>query len=241
MTTTVPVYGWMVLAGIYLSLLFWTRLARGDGRLLLIYVAALMGAFLGAKLVFFGAEGWRHWPEENRWLALVAGKSILGGLLGGYAAVEIAKRWLGYTRTTGDWFALVAPAGILLGRIGCVLHGCCLGRACAASWFTMNDAAGVARWPAAPVELVFNAFALGGILLLRRQKAVPGQHFHLYLMAYGLFRFAHEFLRATPQIVGPFSGYQIAALGVAALGLTGYVLRQRTAVRRPRKGVDLLC
>ena len=45
-------------------------------------------------------------------------------------------------------------------------------------------------------------------------------------MAYGLFRFAHEFVRATPQIAGPLSGYQIAALGVAALGLVGFVLRR---------------
>jgi phosphatidylglycerol:prolipoprotein diacylglycerol transferase len=46
-------------------------------------------------------------------------------------------------------------------------------------------------------------------------------------MAYGIFRFMHEFLRATPQIAGPFSGYQIVALSVAALGLVGFVLRRR--------------
>ena len=81
------------------------------------------------------------------------------------------------------------------------------------------------RWPAAEVELLFNAFAFVAILLLRWRRVLPGQHFHLYLIAYGLFRFAHEFLRDTPQIVGPISGYQIAALGIAVLGATGFVRR----------------
>jgi phosphatidylglycerol:prolipoprotein diacylglycerol transferase len=221
-------YGWLMLAGIFVSIALWSRVARRDSRLVLIYVAALAGAFFGAKLVYLGAEGWLHWHDEHRWLVLATGKSIVGGLLGGYAGVEIAKRLVGYTGATGDWFAIIAPVGILLGRVGCVVHGCCLGRECAPAWYTMNDAAGVARWPAAPVELLFNALMLGVILVMRRRKILIGQHFHIYLMAYGTFRFAHEFLRATPQIVGPISGYQFAALGVAALGLAGFVVRARS-------------
>jgi phosphatidylglycerol:prolipoprotein diacylglycerol transferase len=95
----------------------------------------------------------------------------------------------------------------------------------------MNDAAGVARWPSALVELLFNAVMLGVVLLLRRRKILPGQHFHIYLMAYGVFRFFHEFLRDTPRILGPISGYQIVALAVAALGAMGFVLRQRQSLR----------
>ncbi len=220
-------YGWLMLAGILVSIVFWSRLAKRDERLVLIYVAALVSAFLGAKLVWLGAEGWLHWRDENFLLQLATGKSVLGALLGGYAGVEIAKRLVGYTSATGDWFALIVPVGIALGRVGCALHGCCLGRAYEPSWFTMNDAAGTARWPAAPVELLFNLLALGVILLLRRLGKLPGQHFHFYLIGYGLFRFAHEFVRATPAVAGPFSGYQFAALGVVLLGLFGFVLRRR--------------
>lgn len=222
-------YGWLMLAGILVSVALWSRLAKRDSRLILIYVAALAGAFLGAKLVYLAAEGWLHWHDANRWLVLATGKSITGALLGGYAGVEIAKRFLGYTRATGDWFAIIAPVSIMLGRIGCVLHGCCLGRTCDATWFTVNDAAGAARWPAAWMELLFNAVMLGIILALRRRGALRGQLFHLYLMAYGSFRFAHEFLRATPQILGPISGYQIAALGLVVLGAVGFVRRRRAA------------
>lgn len=227
MTSPTTAYGWLMLTGIFLSIALWSRVARRDERLVIIYVAALAGAFLGAKIVYLAAEGWLHWHDENRWIELATGKSITGALLGGYAAVEIAKHFLRYRSATGDWFALIVPLSIMLGRVGCILHGCCLGRVCEASWFTMNDASGVARWPAALVELLFNAVMLGVALLLRRTKMLPGQHFHIYLIAYGTFRFAHEFLRATPEILGPISGYQIAALAIIALGGYGYWRRKK--------------
>ena len=218
-----------MLAGIFVSIFFWSRLARRDERLLLIYLAALVGAFMGAKIVYLGAEGWLHWHDPNRWVILATGKSIAGALLGGYAAVEIAKRLLKYPGITGDWFAIIAPVGIMLGRIGCMMQGCCLGKVCAANWFTINDAHGVPRWPASQVEFLFNALMLGVILLLRWGRIAPGQLFHIYLMAYGIFRFFHEFLRETPEIIGPVSGYQIAALGIFILGATGFVSRRKMA------------
>ena len=220
-------YGWLMLVGIIVSIFFWSRLARRDDRLLLVYVAALLGAFLGAKVVYLLAEGWIDWSEPDRWRRLLTGKTILGGLLGGYLSVEIAKRAVGYRSATGDWFALIVPVGILIGRVGCWLHGCCPGRVCEASWYTLQDSAGVDRWPAVPLEIIFNLLSLLAALLLRWRKILPGQHFHLYLIAYGWFRFAHEFVRDTPRVLGPLSGYALAALVTAALGLAGFILRRR--------------
>jgi phosphatidylglycerol:prolipoprotein diacylglycerol transferase len=221
-----------MLAGIFVSIFLWSRVAQRDSRLVLIYIAALAGAFLGAKIIYLAAEGWLHWHDANRWIVLATGKSITGALLGGYAAVEASKRLLHYKDATGDWFAVIAPLGIVLGRVGCILQGCCLGQVCTPSWFTMNDASGIARWPAALVELIFNALMLGVVLVLRRRKILSGQHFHIYLMAYGTFRFGHEFLRDTPRVLGPISGYQIAALAVALLGAVGFFLRQRQTKHR---------
>lgn len=229
---TAPAYSWLLLAGIAASLFTFTRLARRDERLVIIYLGALVSAFLGAKLVYLAAEGWLFWSSPDRWRAWATGKSILGALLGGYAGVELAKKLTGYTAATGDLFAIVAPIGIGLGRIGCLLHGCCLGHACAPAWWTLRDAHGIARWPAVPLELGFNVLALGAALLLRARRAMPGQHFHLYLIGYGLFRFAHEFARDTPRLALGFSGYQFAALAVAGLGGWGFVRRRRlNAVR----------
>ncbi len=236
-TTSHPTaYGWLMLAGILAGIIFWSRLARRDDRLLIIYVAALAGAFTGAKIVYLAAEGWLYWHDPNRWMILATGKSITGALLGGYLAVEIAKRALHYNGVTGDWFAMIVPVGVMFGRVGCMLQGCCLGQVCEPGWFTIRDSQGLSRWPAAGVEFLFNGFMLVVILLLRRRRIAPGQWFHIYLMAYGVFRFFHEFLRDTPCILGGIAGYQIAALMVAALGAVGFALRRR---QTPGKTIGL--
>jgi phosphatidylglycerol:prolipoprotein diacylglycerol transferase len=201
---TVSVYSWVMLGSIGLSLGLWTRVARRDRRLPFIYLAALAGAFIGAKVVYFFAEGFLHLGTRDMWLQLATGKSILGGLLGGYAGVELAKHVMGYQQVTGDWFALVAPVGIMFGRVGCWVHGCCQGVACQPAWYTVSDRTG-----------------------LRKTKRLPGQHFHLYLIGYGGFRFFHEFLREEPRLVIGLTGYQIASLAVLALGVIGFLSRKR--------------
>ena len=226
-------YGWLMLAGIAVSVIFWARLARRDDRLLVIYLAGLAGAFLGAKVAYLLAEGWRDFGQPDQWLRLATGKSIIGALPGGYAGVELAKKLTGYRTMTGDWFATIAPLGIILGRIGCLLHGCCLGRACAANWWALRDTHGIARWPAVPVEIGFNAFAILIFAMLRHRRILAGQHFHLYIIAYGLFRFLHEFLRDTPRVGGGWSGYQFISLGVAVFGGIMFLRRKRTAVAAP--------
>jgi len=232
------VYPLLAICGIVLSSMVWSYLLRNrpaaaDRRLFMIYLSALIGAMLGAKVVYIASEGWLalrvspiDWKEvgEN-WLV---GKSILGALLGGYAAVEISKKMLGYTRATGDLFAVVAPLGLMLGRIGCLVHGCCLGKVCEAAWYTLRDTNGIPRWPAVPLEFGFNAIFFLFALICWRKARFRGQLFHIYLMAYGIFRFAHEVMRDTPKILGSLSGYQIAAAAVFILGCLRYVERARS-------------
>lgn len=220
-------YRWLLLAGIAVSLVVWTRLTRREPRLLAVYAGGLLGAFTGAKLVYLAAEGWLFWDSPQRWLIWATGKTILGALLGGYAGVEVAKSLAGYERATGDLWAIAAPLGIILGRTGCLLHGCCLGRECAPAWWTLRDHTGAARWPAVPAEIAFNGLALAVFIVMRRTACLPGQHFHLYLIGYGAFRFVHEFLRDTPRIAPGLSGYQFAALTCAALGSWGFRRRMK--------------
>jgi phosphatidylglycerol:prolipoprotein diacylglycerol transferase len=66
---------------------------------------------------------------------------------------------------------------------------------------------------------------------MRWRKILPGQHFHIYLIAYGVFRFFHEFLRETPKVAGPLSGYQMVAAGVVALGTAGFLKRRSTKIK----------
>lgn len=230
-----------MLAGIVVTLLFWIRLAGRDRHLLTIYLCGLVGALIGAKIIYFLAEGWMILDRPDKWLRLATGKSILGALLGGYVAVELAKKSLRYHTITGDWFAIVTPIGIILGRIGCWFHGCCLGRQCQPAWFTITDSTGQSRWPAAHVELLFNALTLVLFLTWRHKNKFPGQHFHIYLIGYGVFRFLHEFLRDSPRWFGSISGYHIAALLVCAWGLNRYYQRHAERfVRADRHGARCL-
>jgi len=237
------IYPTLAVIGIVGSSFIWGRLLKGqpearDPRLLYIYFAALAGALLGAKAAYLLAEGWLLLPRFSSepsivWRHWLTGKSITGGLLGGYGAVELAKRLTSYRDATGDLFAVVAPLGLALGRAGCYFSGCCLGRPMEPAWYTLTDPAGASRWPAVPIELGFNlVFALFAYLCWRsgRQR---GQLFHIYLIAYGLFRFGHEFFRDTPRIFFDLSGYHILAGAVVLLGASRFLQRARTPEGAP--------
>ncbi|HAM72589.1 MAG TPA: diacylglyceryl transferase [Verrucomicrobiales bacterium] len=224
-------YRWLMLGGIAISAWLWYRLAQRDRRLMWLYIAALLGAFIGAKLLYVMSEIWWDWPEPDRWYRLAAGKTVVGALLGGFLAVEGVKRLLGHSMPTGDWFAAVVPLGIGMGRVGCLQAGCCVGRACAPHWYTLKDAHGLDRWPSVPLELAFNAGALLLFWILRRTHRLPGQHFHLYMIGYGIFRLFHETVRETPKFGGWVSGYQVGAAGLIALGVVGFLRRRPRATK----------
>lgn len=219
-----------VLSGVALVLSTWiaSRLIGKDatseagGKFALVWLGALAGAIVGAKLAFLFAEGW---AKRDDWVALIGGRSVAGALLGGYAGVELAKRWVGITRTTGDIFAVTVPLSLAIGRIGCVMAGCCQGIECAASWWTVTDAHGHARWPAPQIELAFNAIFFVWAIAATRYGWQREQRFHIYLIAYGVFRFAHEFMRDDPRWIGTFGGYHAVAVGLVALGALEFLRR----------------
>ena len=91
----------------------------------------------------------------------------------------------------------------------------------------MRDPQGADRWPVVPVEILFNILMLLSFAFLRRRAICPGQHYHVYLIAYGLFRFVHEFVRDTPRMAGPFSVYHLLAAGTALFGLWAFRRRLR--------------
>ncbi len=225
-------YSVLMITGIVLGAWLWGRITgqqeRRDPRLTIIYISALVGAIVGTKLAFLLAEGW-HYRENG--IALLTGRSITGGLLGGYAAVEIAKCHTGYRRATGDGFALIVPTGLILGRVGCWIQGCCQGSPCANHWWSLNDSVGASRWPIVPLEIGFNAAFLIWALAARRLGWLRGNQFHVYLVVYGAFRFFEEFARDTARIdETPFSGYQVIALAIIGFGMERFVRRAKQAL-----------
>lgn len=210
-----PLYSILLITGILLGALYWARVSKDDSRLPLIYVGGLVGALIGAKLAFLFAEGWMYVDHPRRTAMLLSGKSLIGALPGGWAGVELVKQYLSYRAITGDRFASILPVPLILGRIGCLHAGCCRGIACS-----------FGKWPSVPVEIAFQFSSILCFWLLRKKSLLIGQHFHIYLIAYGLFRFFHEFLRATPKPFIGISGYQIIAFITAISASVAFRIRQ---------------
>lgn len=185
----------------------------------------IVGALLGAKLAVLMGDGlWPLVPFDHWWALLWSGRSIVGALLVGFAVAEIAKPLLGYRLPANDRFAIVLPISIALGRVGCILAGCCRGIE-HDGWLAVEGADGVARYAVPELEIAFHLAAAGTLLGLYRSNAQRGTLFALYVASYGAFRFVTEYIRDTEKAFYGLSAYQWFALGLLVFGAV-YVYRR---------------
>ena len=176
-------------------------------------LGAFCGALIGAKLVFLLID-----PRAPRSFADLfdGGKTILGGLLGGYFGVELAKWTLELKVKTGDSYAVPVAASVAIGRLACFVGGCCYGTPTALPW-GVDFGDGVPRHPTQLYEAAFH----GGMALflhkLRREGRYPRQLMKLYILSYLVYRFATEFIRPEPRLFQGLTGYQLLALAMIPL------------------------
>jgi phosphatidylglycerol:prolipoprotein diacylglycerol transferase len=177
-----------------------------------LLVSALFGGIAGAKLtrlVFAVTSGAS--PESI--LAHPDGRTIIGGILFGWVAVEAAKNRLKLKRSTGDAFALALSSGEAIGRIGCFFNGCCYGAISSVPWAVYQ--AGAWRHPS---QLYSAGVALAIFLILyflRGRVTFEGDLFRIYLLSYGLSRFGLEFFRQRSEIHFGLSMAQWVSLEIA--------------------------
>lgn len=222
-------YAVMVVLGFALTLTFpLTRHfsdPRDKRRYYALQAITAVCALLGAKLaVVFGDA---LWPlhEFHDWGALIGGgRSLAGALLFGFLGAEAAKPLLRYDIPPNDRFAIILPFSIGLGRIGCLIVGCCRGTPFDGPW-AITYADGIPRHPAAVYEMLFH-WTMGFVLIaLWRRQMLFGRLFALYLVSYGVFRFMTEFLRETTKAFGDLSGYQILSLLMIVAGGVAIIAR----------------
>jgi phosphatidylglycerol---prolipoprotein diacylglyceryl transferase len=227
-------YAVMVVLGFALTLSFpLTRHfsdPRDKRRYYILQAITAVCALLGAKLaVLFGDALWPM-REFHDWSALIeGGRSLAGALLFGFLGAEAAKPLLNYDIPPNDRFAIILPFSFGLGRIGCLIVGCCRGIPFDGPW-AITYADGIPRHPAAVYEMIFH-WAMGFILIaLWRRQILFGRLFALYLVSYGIFRFMTEFIRETPKAFGELSGYQILSLCMIVAGGVAIIAR---SLRQP--------
>jgi prolipoprotein diacylglyceryltransferase len=194
-----------------------------------VLAAAAMGALVGSRLLGI-AEQWptviEAWRTGRIWTLLFSpgGKTIVGGLLGGWLGVEIVKRLSGIRRRTGDLFALPLCVGIAVGRVGCLLAGLAddtYGKPTTLPW-AVNLGDGIGRQPVQVYEIIFLALLAivvsripvapsasnrdlspTQITLQEKNALAPeGTRFRVFLAGYLAWRIVIDFFKPQPLIGG---------------------------------------
>jgi phosphatidylglycerol---prolipoprotein diacylglyceryl transferase len=192
--------------------LYWHEAKRRklatDGMARIVLIGAVAGVLL-ARLVERMSEG-------GHWLSFLdpisGGRTILGGVIGGWLAVEITKRRMGIRTSTGPLWAVALPAGEFFGRIGCWFNGCCFGRVCTLPWAVHQQ--GDNRHPT-QFYLAASAAIIFAIVWSLRDKV---KVFPLYLLLWSSSRFGIEFLREPVKPTNGINPAQIACIGLFILG-----------------------
>lgn len=188
------------------------------------------GGLLGARLAWV-AQDWRAFDDPLA--ALLAprpgGFALYGGLVGGAVAAAACAAALRLPA------GRVADAGVLglglaaaIGRLGCLLAGCCYGRPTAWPWGIVfpEGSPAAQRWGEGvavhPTQL-YEAAALAGLAVvchrIGRDRRPAGQGFAALVLGYSALRLLGELARgdATPALFGLTAGQWISlALAVAA-------------------------
>ena len=220
-----------------------TRAGR-DERMLYIIAGALIG---GAIFMRLGTWVQDVDLRENASLAeqwVYGNRSILGGLVGAWLGVHVAKRLSGYPFRTGDLFAPAVALGMAVGRWGCHLtelpgtpnplgFGPVLDPATAQR---LGGVAGVALHPSLLYEAAFHAVAF--VLIwwsLSRRRLPQGETFVLYIASYAVFRLLVEFVRGNEVAWMGMTRPQLFLLAVVPLVLARIAWQAHRGVYSPRQ------
>jgi phosphatidylglycerol:prolipoprotein diacylglycerol transferase len=250
----IPVFGFRVHPHLVMELigyacgfqlyLFLRRRARRRGEAvpgeagLWLIVGCVLGAMVGSKILAWAESFNEYWAARGDVRAWLGGKTIVGGLLGGWIGVEIVKKRFGIRRSTGDLFVFPLIVGMNIGRVGCFLtglsdHTC--GVATSLPW-GVDFGDGVRRHPTQLYDIVVLMF-IGIFCLVRmRRPWAEGRMFRLFMQGYLAWRFAVEFIKPR-EIRLPWldlSAIQIAAL--AGTWICAWMLLRSRRVNFRRDG-----
>lgn len=181
---------------------------------MIVVLAAAIGAVLGSKLLFLFEQPALIGDRVPEMFA--AGKSVVGGLLGGLAGVELMKMRLGESRSTGDLFVLPLCFGIAIGRVGCFLGGLAdatYGFPTKLPW-GVDFGDGISRHPTQLYEVIALAAMAAWAISRRSRVERAGDLFRGFMVLYLGWRLVIDVWKPEPPaLVAGLTAIQIACLG----------------------------
>jgi phosphatidylglycerol:prolipoprotein diacylglycerol transferase len=243
--------------GVMVALGFMAGLWTASRRSLHTGIAAEKIIDLGPWLIIGAIVGARTLYVISYWDEAFAGKAIVevfkvwkGGLVyyGGLIGSSLAGILYVRLKKLPLWQVadIVAPSialGYAFGRIGCLLNGCCYGRACNLPWairFPEGNPLNPPTYPVHPTQVYESLLNLGlyaALAWLFRRRKFDGQVFGVYLVSYAVLRSFVELFRGDypPQqhyLGGWATPAHLASIAILAAGLVLLRLLPRPQAKR---------
>ncbi|MBQ3267068.1 MAG: prolipoprotein diacylglyceryl transferase [Atopobiaceae bacterium] len=207
-------YGLGYLAGFVLAGVVIYRLARRWGLDITVddvvthMTGVSFGIIIGARIgyVIFYGQGYYLQHPLSILMLNEGGMSFHGGLVGAVVGGWLACRTTGLDfRSMADMTICGAPLGIFLVRCANFVNGELWGKPCDLPWAVIFSVGDVPRHPSQLYEALLEGAVMFLVLwaLSRRVPARPqGTFLGTFLLLYGIFRFAIEFVRLPDAQLG---------------------------------------
>ncbi len=203
-----PSYPFMLYIGCLGGVLAGAALARSDGisphRFALATIVLLVPALAGARLWFVAQHIEAFRADLRRvWRRREGGASLYGGLLFAvaFSVPVLALAGIPFLRFW-DAAAITMLVGLIVTRIGCLMNGCCAGRATSGRlgvYLPDHHGRWLRRYPTQPLESLLGLLVLAGALSLRFYEPPAGALFAAVVAAYAAGRLALEPLRESAR------------------------------------------
>jgi phosphatidylglycerol---prolipoprotein diacylglyceryl transferase len=245
-------YGIMLALSFILGIFIAVRLGKKRGidenEIVNIGFIIIISSIVGARLFyvlfhlneFQGRWLYTFWPVQRDGSVGLGGLILLGGFLTALisSTVYIIYKKLNFWKLA-DSIAPGIAIGIFFTRIGCYLNGCCFGKACSPALgviFPPHSAAHsvMGSVPLYPTQLYSSFYGLlifGILLWIDRKIRFDGLNIGIFLILYGIARFAVDFFRYYENqmfIVGGLGFNQVVSLSMLLAGLVMILYQWRT-------------
>lgn len=227
---TFPFFGHQILLhpvlesiGIFLSMRYYFYLKRKSGEKqdlnisLAILIGATAGALFGSKLIGNLEKPSLLFSADFSFVKFWTNNTIVGGLASGLLGVELAKKMVGYNKSTGDLIVFPLIFAMIIGRIGCFFTGIyeeTYGLP-TTSIFGMHLGDQYLRHPVALYEIFFLIVLWIFLEIFRRKKQFQsGFLFQIFMMCYFTFRLLLDFIKPREEIIPHLSTIQIVCISM---------------------------